>query len=638
MRKIIAGLLAISLLMSSLLAGCASTAPEESEGTVNMQETSATETTAAASEATTAPTTVPTEAATEATTEPPTEPTEPATEPPVETEPEELLTAEQQNSINMLNYLTALVTEINASSSSRVYLESVYDELRDNTNPSVVDGTTRIEYENILDLLFKYRMIEVKKDRLQYIYDQNSAAALRSAIPSPLSLMNVVQSRNGLKTVVSFLFMAMDSASSYKNYTDEIEMQYLQDSWVLEDEAATNLHNSRKSMFSYMVKMVNTYGLPDELTLNEASVTEFVKWKNHSNIDQRILFLESNQQIYSAYGDYWLVLAESYYQNNQYRKCLEAVDQYQTLNNGIFRKDYKFAHIIPYAVVAAKSTMGSDAYVEFADEYIDLLLANVDQDNWTMRYFAAQTYVELYGKTEDKTYLQKAYDVTIQTMNHLVEEQKTLNAAYIADIVKAEIPKDATSDEKKTIRKYNDYLEDTRAVALPPVYEPLRLYCDLLFALADEMNLSWSAKRNVDNILHGQGALFLDATLDGMYWMATNKHVVAANIEVAFDGNSFTIPAQYVSENSSIIMTVNGQCVTDWAVKKVDRNKSTDVTLFAATYTSETAKKIKFAEGDTITLEIRAFEGDAAEVLLFTFVVEKNYVAKVAVGTKFTRV
>lgn len=633
MKKILAGLLAISLLMSSLFAGCANTAHEETEGTVNAMETSEMEATAAVSETTAAPTTVPTETATE----PPTEQTEPATELPVQTEPEELLTEEQQNSINMLNFLTALVTEINASSSSRVYLESVYDELRNNTNPSVVDGATRIEYENILDLLFKYRMIEVKRERLQYIYDQNSAAALQSALPSPLSLMNVVQSRNGLKTVVSLLFLAMDSASSYKNYTNEIEMQYLQDSWVLEDEEAANLHNSRKSMFSYMVKIVNTYGLPDDMTLNEASVTELIKWKNHNNIDQRLLFLESNQQTYSAYGDYWLILAENYYMDNQYGKCLAAVEQYQTLKNGIFRRDYRFANVIPYAIVAAKATMGSEAYVEFADEYISLLLANTDQNNWTMRYFAAQTYVELYGKTKDKTYLQKAYDVALQTMNYLVEEQKALNTEYIADIVKAEIPKDATSEEKKTIRKYNSYLEDERAVALPPVYEPLRLYCDFLFALAGEMNLSWSAKKNVDSILHGQGALFLDETLDGMYWMTLSNAVDAKNVEVTFDGNSFSIPAKYVSAISSISVFVNGQTVTDWVIKKVDRNKSSDVEAFVATYTSETAKDIKYSEGDTITLKIQAFDGEAAE-LSFSFVVEKIYVAKIAVATKFTRV
>ena len=38
-----------------------------------------------------------------------------------------------------------------------------------------------------------------------------------------------------------------------------------------------------------------------------------------------------------------------------------------------------------------------------------------------------------------------------------------------------------------------------------------------------------------------------------------------------------------------------------------------------------------------ITLKIQAFDGEAAE-LSFSFVVEKTYVAKIAVATKFTRV
>ena len=625
-KKIIAGALAFSMLLSVALSGCAGTE------SANNHQAEEVQVTAAAND-------IATEPATETTTPVDEMVTEPATEPPVETEPVELLTVEQQNSINMLNYLTALVTEINASSSSRVYLESVYDELRNNTNPSVVDSTTRAEYEMILDLLFQYRMITVKRERLQFIYDQNSAAALRSALPSPLSLLNVIQSRNGLQAVVSMLFMAMDSATSYAGYTDEIEMQYLQDSWVLDDEEANNLHNSRKSMFSYMVRIVNDYGLPDNLTLNEASVTRFVEWKNHSNLDQRILFLESNQNDYSAFGDYWLALAESYYLKGEHQKCLEAIKQYLTLSNGIFRKDYKFAKVIPYAVISAKETMDSAAYVKFAEEYAQLLMDNTDQDDWAMRYFVAQTYVELNGMTEDSRYLQQAYDVTLQTLNYLVEEQKSLNIEYLSDLKEMEIPEDATSEEKKTIRAYNKYLKDTRAVATPPVYEPLRLYCDLLFALAEKIDLQMTAKNTVDNILHEQGAaLFLDSTLDSMYWMVpANAGIDTEAIEVSFNGDSFTIPAQYVSDVSVVTVKVNGQTVTDWTVKKVDRNKSSDIAAFVATYISESAKDIEYAENDQITLEIRAFD-NATAATVFTFAVEKDYVLNVAVSTKFVRV
>jgi hypothetical protein len=159
-----------------------------------------------------------------------------------------------------------------------------------------------------------------------------------------------------------------------------------------------------------------------------------------------------------------------------------------------------------------------------------------------------------------------------------------------------------------------------------------------LFALADEINLSWSAKKNVDNILHEDGAaLFLDATLDSMYWMAATNNVSEDSIEVSFDSNSFTLPAQYVSTISSITMTVNGQTVTDWTVKKVDRNKSNDICEFVVTYTSEVAKDITFEDGDLVVIEIRAYDSDEAKSVSFTFAVEKTYVLKVAVSTKFTR-
>ena len=137
-KRIISAMLAANLCLTTLLSGCS--------GNVSPTETTSTPT-----EATTQPyeQTIPTTSETEETeplTEPQTEPTEIVTEPtqPAETEP--VLTVEQQNSINMLNYLAALVTEINASSGSRVYLEDVYLELLNNTDPSMVNSVTQQQY------------------------------------------------------------------------------------------------------------------------------------------------------------------------------------------------------------------------------------------------------------------------------------------------------------------------------------------------------------------------------------------------------------------------------------------------------------------------------------------------------------
>ena len=48
----------------------------------------------------------------------------------------------QRNAISMLNYITVLTQEINASKNSRLYMESAYSNLINNTYPNAVDNRT----------------------------------------------------------------------------------------------------------------------------------------------------------------------------------------------------------------------------------------------------------------------------------------------------------------------------------------------------------------------------------------------------------------------------------------------------------------------------------------------------------------
>ena len=119
------------------------------------------------------------------------------------------------------------------------------------------------------------------------------------------------------------------------------------DKWALDDEEAATLHESRKGAFSYMVKMVNDYGLPGELALTEGTVADLVDWKNNENVVARIRFLESNQKIYQSYGGYWLILADAYYNNGEFKNCLElAIYMLKTL--GLYEDvSYRFSQWDP---------------------------------------------------------------------------------------------------------------------------------------------------------------------------------------------------------------------------------------------------------------------------------------------------
>lgn len=624
-EKIISMLLVASMMLSLVLTACSTANPvadptgtSESSAATNETEESVTESTSESTE-------VPSE----------TEAIELATEPTTETtEPEPTFTVEQQNSINMMNYLAALVTEINASSGSRVYLEEVYLELLNNTDPSMVDDFTLQQYNGILDLLEGYRMIDVKRERLNYLYDQNRAAALRSAMPSPMSMLNVVQSENALKAVASLLYLAVDSVNSYSSHTGELDAQYLQDNWNLEDQEAQYLHNSRTDMFNYLVKMTGNYDIPGVISLNEEYATEFVKWKNDSNVSQRIRWLEGKVDTYRYFGEYWLALAESYYLNNEPQKCLDAIAEYEILNISIYRIDYKYAEVLPYVILSAKETMASAEYVEFAAKYAELIMSNASWYDWAKQYFVCQTYMELYTISSDAAYLQRAYDIALDTAAYLVEEQEALNEEYLKTLEKKKAKKDDSEKTKQEIEEYNEYIEyltEIRETELPPVYEPLRLFCELLFGLADELNIAAENQQYAENILrerdkNGQHEpIFLDCTLDNLYRFDLADYEFSTDdVAIEFDGKRITIPVQYVSSASHIILTVDSHVITDWRIKEVDRKKSENIEDFIVTFISEEVRELKFEDGVVVTIEVFPYDG-ADEPLIFSFDVEKGF-------------
>ena len=522
------------------------------------------------------------------------------------------LTDEQANAIAMLNYITVLTQDVNASKNSRLYMEQAYSSLINNTYPSAVDSRTLSQLTGLLDTMERYRMAALQRERLEYIYEQNQAQAIRAAVPNPLSMISAVQSFRPSKIAAAVVYMAVDSITSYTAYTAEADLQYLMAGWALDDEEASALHESRRNTFAYMINMVGEYELPGDLTLTESSVEEFVKWKNNENVVGRIQFLESNQAAYQSYGGYWLLLAQSYYDNGDYEKCLDAVRAYGDMNNRIFRKDYELANVLPSAISAAEQLYSGRKYESVAAAYVQTLLDNTDHDDWALRYYAAQVYIDLAAQTNDRAYLETAYGIVLDNVNYLVGEQQSLNAAYIAPVQKAAVPKDATKNVKKQIENANKALEETRKTELPPVCEPLRLNCDLLFALADELEISESERQKIDGILHLKGApIFLTEALDDAYWFLHDSTPEGEDVDIEFGGTVIILPAACCTSDALITVTVQEAdaaepvVLTDWKVDAVKRVTEDDVSTYRVVYTSEEARRHEWRPGAAIQLDIQ---------------------------------
>lgn len=521
------------------------------------------------------------------------------------------VTTEQLTALSMLNHLTVLTQETNDSRNSRLFMEKAYSDLVNNTYPNSIDSRTLGRLTRLLDTMERYRMINVKRERLQFIYEQNQAQAIRSAIPNPLGLLSAVHSLSPARLIASVVYMAVDSVASYQSASAAAELQYLKDSWALNDEEAEELHQSRKDMFSHMINIVNDYKFDGDLALTEEAVQEFSKWKNESNVVAKIQFLESNQNTYKAYGGYWLVLADAYYNNGELSKCLEALNTYESMDARIFRRDFEFAKVLPLGIAAAEETMSVEDYVVYANKQAEAIVTNTRNEDWALRYFAAQTYISLYDKTKDEEYLWKAYNITIDNVNNLLHEQKNLNEIYLAAIKEESTPKDATNDEKEQISKYNTMLKETRKKEIPPISEALRLNCDLLFALAEQINLSDAEKAKVDAILHPNGErLFLVEPVDNKYWFNPNGITATSDINFVFNGTEMVAPVSILTSNTSIEVSVKEKdeteptLLTDWRLDRVERKTEGDIATFGAIFYSDAGKAHIWGSESEITVKI----------------------------------
>lgn len=528
----------------------------------------------------------------------------------------------QLSSISMLNHMTVLSQEINASSNSKLYLDNAYSDIVNNINPNAVDEDSLDQIKVLLNTIYAYQSIETKRERLKYIFEQNQAKALQQAIPNPILVHAVASGRSPIQTLYAVSYMAFDAAASYKNYLNEVEAKYLEDGWVLEDSAAENLHESRKEAFSYMVEMCQKHNLDGKLALNEKSVESFVEWENNTNATRRIDYLEKNEQTYQAYGKYWIVLAESYYEKGDYAKCLDAITTYENMHIDTFRKDHDLAKASSMAIAAAQESQNAHSYVTTAEHYLELLLANIEPEDWMQRYFAAQTYMDLYSKTNRVSYLQSAYDLAETNVNYLIDVQMDKNKEYLTDIVKQEAPKNATKAQKKEVKTFNKWLEEERKIALPPVYQPLVSNCDLLFALADELKITDSQKQKIEDILFsGNQPLFMTEPLNALYRFDHNAD--SSDYIIEFDGKSFEIPVTMLEQGTTLKVTVKeggkDTVYEDWSIDEVDREEKGKVETFTAEYKSKGIKKQKYSADSRVFLDVIPPEGSSYAKQSFEF-------------------
>ena len=541
-------------------------------------------------------------------------------------------TEEQMNSYSMLYYLTITSEEIRSSKDNRLVLEDIYSNLINEINPGAIDDTTQQHLEALRDIIESYLQIEVKRDRLQYIYNQDKAAAIRGAVPNPIAILSVSSALNWKKLATSVVYTIVDSYNGYKSASAAADRAFIMSGWELDDEETATINRNRRRAFNYMVDIVQEYGLNGKLTLSENDITTFNEICSIEYIPEKAARLEDEESRYKLLGNYWLELADCYFELSRYKDCLRCVDNYEKLASDIYKNDYNYVHILPKAIVAAQDRYSGDNYIKRISRYADAIIENTKIEDWSVRYFAAQVYLDLYSRTNKQEYLKNAYIIAKENVTYLLKEQRKLNDTYINDIKEITLEKPntdyMTKDDKKSaeneykeelkrVKAYNKALKEERKTALPPIYEPLALNCDLMFALADKINLTISDKNRIETLLQtANKGIFLSDPINNKYSFKR----IARDYKIEYSKSEILIPVTYLTTDYTISVTVNDNGnKTEFSdiklteIERLDHN----IDSFKAKFISLEMARYKWSPSSKVTITIGNGEGIEPIIRIF---------------------
>ena len=455
-------------------------------------------------------------------------------------------TVQKNNSIAMMNYLEVLTVEITSSKADSVLLKEAYDSLNGNTDPTVVSTRTQAYLSVLRDTIQKWCLSNDEWEHLNDEYQYQKSRLILNSIkngvsssaPSLLSMIKPVNEKEMLSggSVVSVIKTICGSVSEYINGKRELEHALDNDKYKLDKEATQSLFEIRDQAFDYMVEIVREYGVSRDEALSEEQAEKLISDIENENVYQRIQALTSKQKLYEAWPHYWLKLAESYFEAGNYEECLKLVRIYEEKDVRIFRKDYELARVLPMAIISASDILDDNAYRELAERYAELILENSGEENWALRYFAAQVYYDLFISLRDEEFLKKTYNIVLDNVSNLSQDQLNANQTYL----------------------------DNNMI-LPPVNTPLYINLELLWEIIPYMNLNDKEYQNLQDFLHYQDQpLFLSKPLDFIFNFEKNKwptellnkeyhkDMDVLRRRISYKNGQVTIPAQLLSTDAVV--------------------------------------------------------------------------------------
>ena len=245
---------------------------------------------------------------------------------------------------------------------------------------------TRGYYADFNRQLSALRLVEVQRDRLNYLYERKQETLINSLMPNAISIATIAFStRSLLSSVIAIAGTALSSINSYATQEDVIELEYIQQDWELDDQETLALDALATNLYLYKCDIGASLGIDRTQALSSDDLKSFVRACNESSPAVRYSRLSRLESRLGTLPDYWREMAKA--ASDKGLKLLGITEHSSGIPGSCDPIYFRNLHVVPRQMYGIELLLGAEINIldtaghldmdEFYLQKLDLRIAGI---------------------------------------------------------------------------------------------------------------------------------------------------------------------------------------------------------------------------------------------------------------------
>ena len=321
----------------------------------------------------------------------------------------------------------ALVHNIDFALSQTMQVDTIKAKLYDNSKvvlselklkdlyPTNYEETSDY-YKDFNDNIHSLELIEIKRERLEYLYKSKQKSALTALVPNALGILTTVVSvgmKDPKAAIIAVAGTVVSSVTNYLGEREKVNLEYVQAGWELDDNELETMYSLGTQLYQYKCSITKKLNVPIERVLSNTDLEDFIQCSKIEDAGEKLIKLRAinlNGEL-ELLPEYWAELAKAAFENEDYMDCLDYVDMYETVYCPITKHDRSYAYIMMIKTYCESIVFGNtpERYGSLCAT-LDEILRNVEQDDLSPRLYCVSLYLEMYKHTKEAEYADLAFN------------------------------------------------------------------------------------------------------------------------------------------------------------------------------------------------------------------------------------